>query len=99
MTAVSATPVAAEPAPQKHFPVSWDEFHRDARALAWRLSSAGPFKAIVAVTRGGLVRAAVVARELYIRLIESVCVASYSHQTQGELKVLKSVAGEIVNVG
>jgi xanthine phosphoribosyltransferase len=93
----------ADPVPgpggEKHFPVSWDEFHRDARALAWRLSAAGPFKAIVAVTRGGLVPAAIVARELDIRLIESVCVASYSHQTQGELKVLKSVAGEIVNVG
>ena len=26
---------------QKAFPVSWDQFHRDARALAWRLSGAG----------------------------------------------------------
>ena len=83
----------------KAFPVSWDQFHRDARALAWRLSAAGPFEAIVAVTRGGLVPAAIVARELDIRLIESVCVASYSHQTQGELKVLKSVSDDIVKVG
>src|SRR3569623_2007205 len=54
--------MAPEPMPssggEKHFPVSWDEFHRDARALAWRLSAAGPFKAIVAVTRGGLMPAA-----------------------------------------
>src|SRR5215470_9467021 len=85
--------------PQKQFPVSWDEFHRDARALAWRLSGAGPFEAIVAVTRGGLVPAAIVARELGIRLIETVCVASYSHQTQGDLKVLKGVASEIVTRG
>src|SRR5216683_3104371 len=56
--------------PQKPFPVSWDEFHRDSRALAWRLSGAGPFEAIVAVTRGGLVPAAIVARELGIKLIE-----------------------------
>jgi len=41
------------PSPEKIFPVSWDQFHRDARALAWRLSGAGPFEAIVAVTRGG----------------------------------------------
>src|SRR4051812_27258418 len=84
---------------QKNFPVSWDEFHRDARALAWRLSGAGPFEAIVAVTRGGLVPAAIVARELGIRLIETVCVASYAHQTQGEIKVLKDVAGTIVEIG
>jgi len=84
--------------PKKQFPVSWDEFHRDSRALAWRLSGAGPFEAIVAVTRGGLVPAAIVARELGIRLIETVCVASYSHTTQGELKVLKSVADNIVRL-
>ena len=40
--------------PEKAFPVSWDQFHRDARALAWRLAAAGPFTAIVAITRGGV---------------------------------------------
>lgn len=85
--------------PDKAFPVSWDQFHRDARALAWRLSGAGPFEAIVCVTRGGLVAAAVVARELEIRLIETVCVSSYQHQTQGELRVLKGVAADVVAIG
>ncbi|MGE3832324.1 MAG: xanthine phosphoribosyltransferase [Parvibaculaceae bacterium] len=83
---------------QKSFPVSWDQFHRDARALAWRLSGAGPFSAVVAITRGGLVPAAVVARELGIRVIETVCIASYDYEKQGSLKVLKgvgeSIAGE-----
>jgi xanthine phosphoribosyltransferase len=86
-------------ASQKNFPVSWDEFHRDARALAWRLAAAGPFQAIVTVTRGGLVPAAIVARELGIRLIETVCVESYSHQTQGDLKLVKSVSADIVRIG
>ena len=81
--------------PAKRFPVSWDEFHRDARALAWRLSGLGPFEAIVAVTRGGLVPAAIVARELGIRLIETVCVTSYNHTTRTELQLLKSVADSI----
>jgi xanthine phosphoribosyltransferase len=80
---------------QKSFPVSWDQFHRDARALAWRLSGAGPFTAVVAVTRGGLVPAAVVARELGIRVIETVCIASYDYEKQGSLKVLKSVGESI----
>ena len=80
---------------QKSFPVSWDQFHRDARALAWRLSGAGPFKAVVAVTRGGLVPAAIVARELGIRVIETVCVASYDYDRQGEIQVLKSIASGI----
>ena len=88
-----------QPPPQKVFPVSWDQFHRDSRALVWRLASVGPFQAIVCVTRGGLVPAAIVARELEIRLIETVCVASYNHTAQGELKVLKDVAKSIVGVG
>ena len=80
---------------QKSFPVSWDQFHRDARALAWRLSGAGPFKAVVAVTRGGLVPAAVVARELGIRIVETVCVASYEYDKQGEIQVLKTIAADL----
>ena len=85
--------------PQKQFPVSWDQFHRDARALAWRLAEAGPFQAVVCVTRGGLVPAAIVARELGIRVIETVCIASYNHTTQGELTMLKGVAEHIVAIG
>jgi len=85
--------------PEKQFPVSWDQFHRDARALAWRLAEAGPFTAIVCITRGGLVPAAIVARELGIRVIETVCVASYNHTTQGELTMLKGVAESIVGGG
>ena len=80
------------PASPKAFPVSWDQFHRDARALAWRLAGAGPFEAIVCITRGGLVPAAIVSRELGTRLIETVCIASYHDYTsQGGLSVLKDV--------
>jgi xanthine phosphoribosyltransferase len=82
--------------PEKAFPVSWDQFHRDARALAWRLNGAGPFSAIVTVTRGGLVPAAIVARELGVHLIETICITSYNHTQQGELKVLKGVAPELL---
>jgi xanthine phosphoribosyltransferase len=85
--------------PEKIFPVSWDQFHRDSRALAWRLSGAGPFEAIVCITRGGLVPAAIVARELGIKLIETVCVSSYTGTSQGELTVLKDVAAAIVARG
>jgi len=92
--------VQLKPLPEKAFPVSWDQFHRDTRALTWRLANAGPFQAIVCVTRGGLVPAAIVARELNIRLIETVCIASYhDYHNQGGLQVLKTIADSIVNVG
>jgi xanthine phosphoribosyltransferase len=86
--------------PQKAFPVSWDQFHRDARALAWRLTDKGPFEAIVCITRGGLVPAAIVARELGLRHIETVCISSYhDYKTQGELEVLKDIAPSIKSIG
>jgi len=85
---------------EKAFPVSWDQFHRDARALAWRLSEAGPFKAVVCITRGGLVPAAIVSRELEIRVIETVCVASYhDYRSQGDLSVLKAVSPDVARLG
>ena len=73
------------------FPVGWDELHRNARALAWRLLDRGPWEGIIAVTRGGLVPAAIVARELDIRLVDTVCIASYDDRTQGHPIVLKPV--------
>ena len=86
--------------PEKAFPVSWDQFHRDARALAWRLAgSNGQWKAIVCITRGGLVPAAIIARELGIRVIETVCVASYHDYTsQGQLSVLKEVTPSLTEM-
>jgi len=66
---------------QKSFPVSWDQLHRDSRALAWRLMST-KWRAIVSITRGGLVPAAIVARELDLRLIDTVCVASYDRSEE-----------------
>ena len=81
---------------ERAFSVSWDQFHRDARALAWRLSAAGPFDALVAITRGELVLAAIVARELEVRVIETVCVASYhNYKDQGGLRVLKTIAEQV----
>jgi xanthine phosphoribosyltransferase len=86
----------SEPLSPKAFPVSWDQFHRDARALAWRLSASGPFDAMVCITRGGLVPAAIVSRELGIRMIETVCIASYhDYQNQGGLEVIKTISDTV----
>ncbi len=88
----SVHPVAEAPF-NKHFPVSWEEMHRNAKALAWRLIDKGPWKGIIAITRGGLVPAAIIARELEIRMIDTVCVSSYDHQNQREAMVLKGTEG------
>jgi len=85
----------------KDFPVSWEELHRNARALSWRLLEMGPWKGIVAITRGGLVPAAILAREMDIRLIDTICVTSYETDAdsgtaslQGQLNILKGIEGD-----
>ncbi|RJQ49737.1 MAG: xanthine phosphoribosyltransferase [Desulfobacteraceae bacterium] len=79
----------------KTYPVSWDQLHRDSKALAWRLLDHDYFKGIVAVTRGGLVPSAIIARELDIRLVDTVCVSSYDWQNHtGEVEVLKGFDGD-----
>lgn len=72
----------------KDFPVSWEEMHRNSKALAWRLVDKGPWKGIVAVTRGGMVPACIVARELDVKLIESLCISSYDHKNQRDAQIL-----------
>ena len=83
--------------PEKSFPVSWDQLHRDARALAWRLHVAGPFEAIVCITRGGLVPAAVVARELDVRVIETISIVTYrDFKSQGSAEVVKTIEAKLL---
>jgi xanthine phosphoribosyltransferase len=81
---------------EHYFTVTWDQLHRDARALAWRLIERGPFVGIVAITRGGLIPAAIIARELDVRLVESVCIVTYDEETMGAPRVTKppSAAGD-----
>ena len=95
---MSATPYSRD------FPVSWEELHRNSRALSWRLLEMGPWKGIVAITRGGLVPAAILAREMDIRLIDTVCISSYDSsdtdagsdgdKAQGQLKLIKAAVGD-----
>ena len=73
----------------KDFPVSWDEMHRNSKALAWRLVEKGPWTGIIAVTRGGMVPACIVARELDLKLIETLCISSYDHQAQRGADILR----------
>jgi xanthine phosphoribosyltransferase len=74
---------------ERYFTVTWDQLHRDAKALAWRLHAIQKWKGIVAITRGGLIPAAIIARELECRLIETVSVVTYDEESRGEAVVTK----------
>ncbi len=92
MSSPEAAPLT--PSNVSYATVTWDQLHRDARSLAAMLMKEKPFRGIVAITRGGLIPAAIVARELECRLIESVSVVSYAQEagTMGAPIVLKSAA-------
>tara|TARA_B100001996_G_scaffold294474_1_gene234719 strand:- start:702 stop:1205 length:504 start_codon:yes stop_codon:yes gene_type:complete len=85
---------------EKGFHVSWDQIHRDSRALAWRLEGKGPlggqWKAIIAITRGGMVPAMIIARELDIRIVETISIKSYDHNSQSEAKILKPSNSDVI---
>ncbi len=89
---------------EKGFHVSWEQMHRDSRALAWRLDGQGPgdngsWKAVIAITRGGMVPACIIARELNIRIVDTVSVKSYDHQSQNEAVVLKRPDASLIGDG
>ena len=88
---------------EKGFHISWDQIHRDSRALAWRLDGQGPdngaWKAVVAITRGGMAPAMIAARELDIRLVDTISIKSYDHQHQSEATVLKQPDPEMMGDG
>ena len=85
---------------EKGFHISWDQIHRDSRALAWRLDGHGPdggtWRAVVAITRGGLAPAMIISRELDIRVVDTISVKSYDHQTRAEAVVLKAPQADVM---
>ena len=88
---------------EKGFHISWDQIHRDSRALAWRLDGKGPdngaWKAVIAITRGGMAPAMIVARELDIRTVDTISIKSYDHQEQSDAVVLKAPDMDIMGDG
>jgi len=83
---------------RKMFTVSWQELHRDCKALAWKLVAGGPWRGIVAVTRGGLIPAGIIARELELRIIDTVSVATYQDKQIGDRSnVLKPLASSTLD--
>lgn len=73
------------------YPVTWKEFYRDACALSLRLKEIQAWKGIIAITRGGLVPAAIMARELGVRKIDTISVVSYGDDDhkQTDLRIIK----------
>ncbi|MGL9769729.1 MAG: xanthine phosphoribosyltransferase [Sodalis sp. (in: enterobacteria)] len=74
--------------------VTWDMFQIHTRTMAKHLLPSEQWKGIIAVSRGGLVPSALLARELGIRHVDTVCIASYDHDNKRDMNVLKRAKGE-----
>ncbi|MDR1978030.1 MAG: xanthine phosphoribosyltransferase [Synergistaceae bacterium] len=74
------------------YAISWERIHQDCKMLAARLHTIGKWERIVGVARGGLIPAAIIARELSVKLVDTVCVSSYALRTQGEASILKEIS-------
>lgn len=75
--------------------VTWEEIQEQCRGLAQKiLEQRIPYRKILAITRGGLFPAGILARELDIRHVESVCIDTYQFQERGEPVMLKAPAPE-----
>lgn len=70
----------------KDFPVTWQDIHLTAKALAWKVEEKGPFKGVVGITRGGMVPATIVACELNIKMLETLCISSYDFHTHQQIE-------------
>ncbi|MQX38026.1 xanthine phosphoribosyltransferase [Roseospira navarrensis] len=83
-----------------YMPIPWEIFHRDTRMLAQRiLAQQDHYAGIIAIARGGLIPACIIARELDIRTVEAVSIASYDDRAQGQPRMLKGVDTELVGDG
>ncbi len=76
------------------FVITWDNMQMYCRQLAARQMPAEQWKGIIGVSRGGLVPAAILARELGIRYVDTICISSYDHSHQRDMSVLKAVEGD-----
>lgn len=70
------------------YPISWEQFHRQSRELALKLKDMGTWDGIIAVTRGGMVPACLVAQEVDTKHIETISIESYAHQDQSQEPII-----------
>ena len=77
---------------QKQF-ISWDQFHQDTLLLVEKIKEQGPWDGIIAITRGGLVPAAILSHALNIKIIDTIGILSYDEETRKKtlkFKILKN---------
>lgn len=74
--------------------VTWDMLQIYTRKLADRLLKKNSWNQIIAVSRGGLVPSALLAREMGIRCVDTICISSYNYDNlKKKRKIIKKADG------
>lgn len=70
-------------------PVTWDDIDHDSATLATLAVVRRPWDGILAIARGGLIPATLVAHRLAVRKIDVISIVTYDHQSRGAPDVLQ----------
>ena len=62
--------------------LTWEQFHQDVKVLCQKIKESGSYNKIIAISRGGLIPAGIVAYELNIRNMSTVNIISYHDDRQ-----------------
>lgn len=66
--------------------IKWEEFHQDTKKLCQKIKQSGEYNKIVAISRGGLLPAGILAYELDIRNTQAINISSYDGDKQRSLE-------------
>ena len=78
--------------------INWSEFHQDVKDLCKQIKESGEFDKIIAISRGGLIPAAIIAYELNIRNTETINFSSYDGNYERRRDEEIEISGHIGNV-
>ena len=69
--------------------IDWAEFHAQVKLLATKVKAAGKFNRIIAISRGGLIPAGILAYELDIRNCDVINMSSYDGEIKRQDKAIE----------
>lgn len=59
--------------------IKWDDFHQHTKKLCQKIKASGEYNQIIAISRGGLIPAGIIAYELNIRNSQAINISSYDN--------------------
>jgi xanthine phosphoribosyltransferase len=78
--------------------LTWTDLYQDAKDLAAAIKKENNWDQIIAVSRGGLFPAAVIAKEIGVMHVDTVCISSYRNYEKKEMRIIKRIDNDSDNI-